>query len=93
MSNRLDALMAREYKSGGETKTAFTKIGAAFETKSGGWSVILDAVPAPVEGQFKILLMQPKPKDEQPRQRTQQSPNRDDPRTSYAQDLDDEIPF
>lgn len=64
MTNRLDALLARDYEAGGEKKTAFTKIGAAFETKSGGWSVVLDAMPAPVDGQFKILLMKPKPKEQ-----------------------------
>lgn len=92
MANRLDALLAREYESGGEKKTAFTKIGAAFEMRNGGgWSVVLDAMPAPVEGQFRILLMVPKPREEQQSRRTVE-PDRDDPRTT-SRDLDDEIPF
>lgn len=92
MTKRLDALMARDYESGGETKTAFTRIGAAFETKAGGWSVILEAMPAPVEGQYKILLMVPKPKDGQ-----RQAPANQSKAASgdggFSRDLDDEIPF
>jgi len=104
MTNRLDALLAREYESGGEKKTAFTKIGAAFETKNGGWSVVLDAMPAPVDGQYRVLLMAPKPRDGQQdnRQSSRVSSNRDDPRTVSrgdesrdfgGNDLDDDLPF
>lgn len=58
--SRLDALMVREYTKNGETKPAFTKIGAAFPLKSGnGYQVVLDAFPAPVDGQYKILLKEP----------------------------------
>jgi hypothetical protein len=43
-------------------KSYWTKIGVAFPAKQGGgWSVLLDAMPAPVEGQFKILLREPLP--------------------------------
>jgi hypothetical protein len=60
MTNRLDALAVREVNG----KSYFTKLGVAFQTKSGdGWNVLLDAVPAPVEGQFKILLKPPMQKD------------------------------
>jgi hypothetical protein len=104
MTNRMDALMAREYESGGEKKSAFTKIGAAFETRNGGWSIILDAIPAPVDGQYKILLMVPKPREgQQDNRSSNRAPaNRDDPRTMRRGDensgfdgneLDDEIPF
>jgi len=62
MADRLDALTVRESNG----KSYFTKIGAAFENKDGkGWTVLLDAMPAPVEGQFKIMLRQPLPKDGQ----------------------------
>ena len=64
MTKRLDAVMAREYQSGGEAKTNFSRIGVAFETRNGGWQLLLDAVPAPIDGQYKILLMEPRQKDQ-----------------------------
>ncbi|MEM9085328.1 MAG: hypothetical protein AAGB23_05345 [Pseudomonadota bacterium] len=80
MSNRLDALSARESNG----KAYFTKIGAAFPNRDGkGFSVLLDAVPAPIEGQFKILLREPLPKDGARPQQSQPP----------ADDLDDQIPF
>ena len=61
MTDRLDVLATREYQAGGETKTAFLKIGAAFPLKKGnGYQVVMDAMPAPKDGQFKVLLMPPK---------------------------------
>lgn len=60
MADRYDALCARESNG----KTYFTKIGAAFPNRDGkGFSVVLDAMPAPVDGQFKIMLREPLPKD------------------------------
>lgn len=60
MTERLDALTVRESNG----KSYFTKIGVAFPSRNGnGYSVLLDAMPAPTEGQFKILLMEPKAKD------------------------------
>ena len=62
MSNRLDALCVRENNG----KSYFTKIGAAFENRDGkGFTVLLDAMPAPADGQFKIMLREPLPKDGQ----------------------------
>ena len=62
---RLDALAVREGKDG---KSYFTKIGAAFQNKDGkGWSVLLDAMPAPNDGQFKVMLREPLPKDDRQR--------------------------
>jgi hypothetical protein len=56
MANRLDALSVRESNG----KSYFTRLGVAFESKDGtGWNLLLDAMPAPVEGQFKILLRLP----------------------------------
>ena len=66
MAQRYDALVAREYKAAdGSTKTAFTRIGAAFPSKSGdGITVMLDALPLPgTDGQAKIILSVPKPRD------------------------------
>lgn len=83
MTERLDALSVRESKG----KSYFTKIGAAFPNRDGkGWSILLDAMPAPTEGQFKIMLREPLPKDGQ-RGGGQQSGG------GYAGDLDDETPF
>lgn len=53
---RLDALSVRESNG----KSFWTKIGVAFPSKDGsGYSVLLDAIPAPTEGQFKIMLRPP----------------------------------
>jgi hypothetical protein len=67
MSDRFDALAVRESNG----KSYFTKIGVAFKSRTGnGYSLLLDAIPAPTDGQFKILLMEPKPRDgQQARQR------------------------
>jgi hypothetical protein len=60
MTERLDALTVRESNG----KSYFTKIGVAFPSRNGnGYSVLLDAMPAPTDGQFKILLMEPKPRE------------------------------
>lgn len=108
MSNRLDALTVRTYRDrDGNEKTSFTKIGAAFETKN-GWVLSLDALPLPTMGErgleTKILLMPPKPRDDQPRQngsrqsygdasgRGRSSYDEPDSRQS-SRELDDEIPF
>lgn len=62
MAERLDALTVRESNG----KSYFTKIGAAFPNKDGkGWTVLLDAIPASNEGQYKIMLREPLPKDGQ----------------------------
>lgn len=69
MTGRLDALTVRESNG----KSYFTKIGAAFPNRDGkGFTVLLDAVPASNEGQYKIMLREPLPKDGQPRQQQQQ---------------------
>lgn len=103
MADRLDALVAREYADrDGNKKTAFTKIGVAFATKNGGWSLSLEALPLPTMGErgleTRILLMVPKPREDRPSQRQERSTSydRDDARTqggSIGRDLDDEIPF
>lgn len=65
MTDRYDAMSARKYEQNGETKTAYTRIGTAFKNRSGdGYTVRLEAMPAPTDGQFTILLFPPKPRDE-----------------------------
>lgn len=83
MTERLDALTVRESNG----KSYFTRIGVAFPSKNGnGYSVLLDAVPASTDGQYKILLMEPKPREDAPRQQAQQP-------TRASADLDDEVPY
>jgi hypothetical protein len=96
---RLDALMARKYTDReGTEKSAFTKIGTAFPTRTGdGYSIVLDAMPAPEAAQnggmqYRILLMPPKPRDgDAPRQGT--ADDHANKRGPARDDLDDEIPF
>lgn len=80
MINRYDALCVRESNG----KSYFTKIGAAFPNKDGkGFTLLLDAVPASNEGQYKIMLREPLPKDGQ----------RAEPAPRARDELDDAIPF
>ena len=96
MSERLDAMIAREYTDrDGNKKSSFTKIGVAFPMRNGGWSVSLEALPLPIMGErgmeTRILLMPPRqdkaPASAHPSQfATQQS--------AYEHDeLSDEVPF
>lgn len=102
MNERLEALSVREDKNG---KAWFTKIGAAFPNKDGkGYTLMLDAMPAPTDGQFKIMLRTPLPKDGQQgnNNRRQAGGAQDDwgsekevyssSKGGWADDLDDEIP-
>lgn len=101
MAERYDAVAVRKYEQNGEEKSAFTNIGVAFKMRDkDGFSLRLHCLPAPVDGEYSILLFPPKPRDDQQqdRRRSNQSSSyeRDDSRThgSYGQnDLDDEIPF
>lgn len=65
MADRYDALAVRKYEQNGETKTAFTNIGVAFKMRDkDGFSLRLHAMPAPADGEFTILLVVPKPRDD-----------------------------
>ena len=80
-ATRLDAMTVRE-KDG---KKFWTRLGVAWPAKQGpGWNVVLDAMPAPTEGQFKIFLMAPKPRDGQ---------GDSGGRSSQQSGHDDDIPF
>lgn len=79
MTDRMDAVMAREYEVNGEKKTAFTKIGVAFATRSGGWQIRLEAMPAPRLGrdgqpELAFLLMPPRQENQRQQPRTQNAP-------------------
>lgn len=78
--NRLDALTVRESNG----KSYWTRVGVAFQSKDGdGWNVLLDAMPAPTDGQFKIMLRPPKQDTRQP----------DAPPSDFSDIGDGPIPF
>lgn len=92
MTDRMDAVMAREYEVNGEKKTAFTKIGVAFATRSGGWQIRLEAMPAPRLGrdgqpELSFLLMPPRQDNQRQQSRPQAAPGGGDG------GMDDNIPF
>ena len=107
MTDRYEAVAVRRYEDrDGNEKTAFTNIGVAWRMKErDGYTVRLNAIPAPDQGEFVILLMPPKPKEEQQQQRPSQgqrsggdygnaSGRSNRPaQSSYDNDLDDDIPF
>jgi hypothetical protein len=88
MTERYDALTVRE----SNDKSYFTKIGAAFPNKDGkGWTVLLDAMPASNDGQFKIMLREPLPKDGQRGGSGNTRPANSNP--DFDSDLSDDVPF
>lgn len=88
---RLDALSVRET----DSKSYFTRIGVAFENKDGkGWTVLLDAMPASNDGQFKIMLREPLPKDDRERSARNDASGRGGDRPPrFADQLNDDIEF
>lgn len=72
MTERLDIVAPRAGKDG---RTYFTRIGVAFATKNGGWSLSFEALPLPTmndQGQIetRALLMPPREKTDAPPQRS-----------------------
>ena len=60
MTQRFNALTVRESNG----KSYFTKIGVMFPNRTGnGFTLMLDAVPASVDGQYRILLREPQERD------------------------------
>ena len=99
MSQRLDAVAVRRYTSNGEERSAYTNIGVAWPMKDrDGFTLRLHCLPAPAEGEYTILLMPPKARDdERPAPARQQSYAAAKGRPARAGDLDgpdpDNIPF
>lgn len=87
MTKYYEVTAIREYERNGETKKQYTRLGTAFPFKEGnGFSVVLDAVPAPQDGQFRFMLFEPKAKDGSQQQASQSG--------GYpSNDIDDQIPF
>lgn len=94
MTQRYDAVAVRRYTDGqGNEKTAYTTVGVAFPMRErDGFTVRLNAIPAPTEGEYVILLMPPKARDDQ-RQASSQSGIPGRGAGSLSRDLDDDIPF
>lgn len=93
MAERLDALIVREYSDrDGNKKSQWTKIGAAWPMKSGGWSISLEALPLPTMGErgleCRILLREPSNDRQQSRGTSTSNQS-----NSSRRELDDEIPF
>lgn len=93
MTDRYEAIAVRKYEQNGEQKTAFTNIGVAFKMKErDGYSLRLHCLPAPVDGEYTVLLMPPKPReDSQTYDRAQE--RRPAARKPSAASVDDDIPF
>jgi hypothetical protein len=95
-TQRLDAIMARKYQDrDGNEKSSFTRIGTAFTMQNGGYSIVLDAMPAPEAAQnggmqYRILLMVPKPREDAPRDNGSYSDKRPPARRD---EIDDHIGF
>lgn len=55
----MDVLMTRDYiDRDGNERTNYTKIGVAFPFREReGFSIELEALPAPVEGHYKVIMM------------------------------------
>lgn len=92
-STRYDAVAVRRYTDNqGNDKTAYTTVGVAFPMRDrDGFTVRLNAIPAPSEGEYVILLMPPKAKDD--RSSSSQSSAQGRGAGSLSRDMDDDIPF
>jgi hypothetical protein len=97
MATYYEAVAPREYtdKNTGEQKSTFTRIGVAFPFKEKeGFSIQLDAIPAPQEGVYKILLVPPRQKDNASQQGSKASYGEVSSGAAQYQDDDgDSIPF
>ena len=93
MTTRYDAVAVRRYTDRqGQEKSQFTTVGVAFPMKDrDGFTVRLNAIPAPQDGEYVLLLMPPKPRDGNAA--SGQSGGVTGQRANFSSDLDDDIPF
>ena len=61
MKQYLEAFTVRE----DNDKNFWTRIGVVFPNQNGGLTILLDAIPAPTEGQYKIVALPPKAEEAQ----------------------------
>ena len=76
MSERMDVVAWKQTKNG---KWFAVRLGSAAQNKKGGWDLYLDAIPAPVDGQYRMSLAEQR--------------QREGGKPSGGDDLDDKIPF
>ena len=82
MADRLDVIAFREGKGG---KPYAVRLGAAVEGKKPGtWNLYLDAMPAPVEGQYKFSIVP---------QREKREGSQTPPGTPHRDDMDQDVPW
>ncbi len=80
MSERMDVVTFKETKNG---KFFAVRLGSATPNKNGdGFNLYLDAIPAPIEGQYRMSLVQPRERGEAPAKPAGKAP-----------DIDDSVPF
>jgi len=83
MADRYELSSVREVNG----KRYWTRLGTMFPHRNGdGFNIILDAVPASQDGQFKIVAMVPKERDQQRGNGGGRDPQ-------YDRDLQDGVPF
>lgn len=83
MSNRMDVLSFKEKKGGGYFAI---KVGSAVPGKKDGeYNLYLDAIPAPVEGQYRLSVVHQR--DKQPQA------SGGAPAASERDDMDQDMPF
>lgn len=69
-NDRMDVVSFKENTKTG--KTFAVRLGSAVASKKGdGWNLYLDAIPAPVDGQYRLSVVPP-------RERAQREPGQDD---------------
>jgi len=61
MKQHLEAFAVRD----DQQRTYWTRIGVAFPIKSGGFSILLDAMPAARDGRYTIVARPPKEAEDQ----------------------------
>lgn len=95
MTNRLEAVAVRKYQDrDGNDKTQYTNLGIAwpFRDKE-GFTLKLNAFPAPQDGEYVILLVPPKQKEEQRQTRGLETRGKKQYADTMREELDDQIPF
>jgi hypothetical protein len=62
--DRFDALSAHEYEHNGEKRTEWMRLGRAFPNANGGYTIRMRAMPAPINGEFVVIVKKRDPKDD-----------------------------
>lgn len=93
MAERLDAMTPRKKKDGG---TFWHRVGTAWESEK-GINIVFDSLPLPDDqGRVSVSLFKPRDNNQQGQGQRQQGSNRGGGggyQSSYADDLDDSVPF